>query len=93
VPLFPFWLVNIAPAFLGVSTRVYVLATFFGIIPGTFVYSTVGDGLGVVFDRGETPDLGIIFEPTILGSIIGLAVLAMIPVLYKKLRGRDRMPG
>lgn len=92
VPLFPFWLVNIAPAFLGVTTRTYVLATFFGIIPGTFVYATVGDGLGVVFDRGETPDLGIIFEPTILGSIIGMAVLAMVPVIYKKIRRRRQTP-
>ncbi|MRG72217.1 TVP38/TMEM64 family protein [Alphaproteobacteria bacterium HT1-32] len=90
VPLFPFWLVNIAPAFLGVTTRTYILATFFGIVPGTFVYATVGDGLGVVFDRGETPDLGIIFEPTILGAIIGMAVLAMVPVIYKKIRRRHR---
>ena len=90
MPLFPFWLVNIAPAFLGVTTRTYILATFFGIVPGTFVYATVGDGLGVVFDRGETPDLGIIFEPTILGAIIGMAVLAMVPVIYKKIRRRHR---
>ena len=90
MPLFPFWLVNIAPAFLGVTTRTYILATFIGIVPGTFVYATVGDGLGVVFDRGETPDLGIIFEPTILGAIIGMAVLAMVPVIYKKIRRRHR---
>jgi uncharacterized membrane protein YdjX (TVP38/TMEM64 family) len=93
VPLFPFWLVNIAPAFLGVTTRTYVLSTFFGIIPGTFVYSTVGGGLGAVFDRGGTPDLGIIFEPTILGSILGIAALALIPVIYKKLKRRGRAPG
>ena len=88
VPLFPFWLVNIAPAFLGVTTRTYVLSTFFGIIPGTFVYSTVGGGLGMVFDRGETPDLGVIFEPTILAAVLGIAVLALIPVIYKKLKRR-----
>lgn len=93
VPLFPFWLVNIAPAFLGVTTRTYVLSTFFGIIPGTFVYSTVGGGLGMVFDRGETPDLGVIFEPTILAAILGIAVLALIPVIYKKLKRRGPAAG
>jgi len=44
VPAFPFWLVNLAPAFLGVKTRTFFVATFFGIIPGTIAYSYVGGG-------------------------------------------------
>ncbi len=86
VPLFPFFLVNLAPAFLGVSLRTYVIATLFGIIPGTFVYALAGNGLGVVFDAGGTPDLGIIFKPGILFPILGLAFLALIPVVYKRMR-------
>lgn len=88
VPLFPFWLVNIVPAFLGVSLRNYVIATFFGIIPGTFVYATVGDGAGAVLDRGDEIDLGIIFEPRFILPLVGLAVLALLPVAYRKIRGR-----
>ena len=84
VPLFPFFLVNLVPAFLGVSTRVFALATFIGIIPGSIVYVSVGNGLGAVFEKGKDPDLGIIFEPEILLPIIGLAILAMIPVIYKR---------
>jgi len=84
VPLFPFWLVNLVPAMVGCPLRTYVTATFFGIIPGTLVYAMVGNGLGSVFDAGETPDLGIIFSPEILGPIVGLSLLAMIPVAYKK---------
>lgn len=87
VPLFPFWLVNIVPAFLGVSLRNYVIATFFGIIPGTFVYALVGDGAGAVLDRGGELDLGIIFEPRFMLPLIGLAVLALAPIAYKKIRG------
>lgn len=87
VPLFPFFLVNLAPAFLGVSLRTYVIATLFGIIPGTFVYTLVGNGLGAVFDAGGTPDLGIIFKPEILFPILGLALLALIPVIYKRMQG------
>lgn len=90
VPLFPFFIVNLVPAFLGVSPAIYVLGTFFGIIPGTLVYASVGNGLGAVFDAGGTPDLGIIFKPAILVPIVGLAVLALIPVAYKKYRARRR---
>lgn len=88
IPIFPFWLVNLVPAFLGVPLGTYVLATVLGIVPGVLVYAGVGNGLGAVFDRGGTPDLGIIFEPQIFGPIIGLAVLALLPVAYRKLKAR-----
>jgi uncharacterized membrane protein YdjX (TVP38/TMEM64 family) len=87
VPLFPFWMVNLVPAFLGVRLRTYVIGTFFGISPGGFVYASVGHGLGTVFDAGETPDLGIIFEPEILIPILGLALLSLLPVGYRMIRG------
>jgi uncharacterized membrane protein YdjX (TVP38/TMEM64 family) len=45
VPVFPFWLVNLAPALLGVSLSTYALATAIGIIPGSFAYSIAGEGL------------------------------------------------
>jgi uncharacterized membrane protein YdjX (TVP38/TMEM64 family) len=48
VPIFPFWLVNLAPALLGVGLGTYVLATVFGIIPGSFAYSIAGKGLDSV---------------------------------------------
>jgi uncharacterized membrane protein YdjX (TVP38/TMEM64 family) len=87
IPAFPFWLVNLVPAFLGVPLPTYVAATFLGIIPGTLVYASVGNGLGAVFDAGQSPDLGIIFRPEILFPIVGLAVLAILPVAYRKMKG------
>lgn len=87
VPLFPFWLVNLVPAFLGVPLRIYAVATLVGIIPGAFVYASVGNGLGAVLDAGATPDLGIIVTPAVLLPILGLAVLALIPVVWKRLKG------
>ena len=92
VPLFPFWLVNLVPAFLGVSLRTYTIGTLLGIIPGAFVYALVGDGAGAVLDAGGDLNLGIIFEPRFLAPIIGLAVLACIPIVYKKIRGRKDVP-
>jgi uncharacterized membrane protein YdjX (TVP38/TMEM64 family) len=85
VPIFPFWLVNLVPALVGVRLPTYVLATFLGIIPGTFVYASLGKGLG---DVVEEPDLTILFKPSVLVPIVGLALLALIPVGYKRWRAR-----
>jgi uncharacterized membrane protein YdjX (TVP38/TMEM64 family) len=70
------------------AARRFVISTFFGIMPGAVVYTSVGAGLGEVFARGETPNLGIIFEPHILLPILGLAALAVLPILIKALRGK-----
>jgi len=85
VPIFPFWLVNLVPALVGMRLRSYMLATFLGIIPATFVFASLGSGLGEIV---EEPDLGIVFHPSVLLPIIGLAVLAVIPVAYKHWRGK-----
>jgi uncharacterized membrane protein YdjX (TVP38/TMEM64 family) len=89
IPVFPFWLVNLVSAFLGVPLRTYVVATAVGIIPGTLIYASVGNGLGAVFEAGGRPDLGIIFEPQIIVPIIGLAILALLPVAYRKIKARQ----
>ncbi|MDX1484682.1 MAG: TVP38/TMEM64 family protein [Alphaproteobacteria bacterium] len=86
IPVFPFWLVNLVPAFLGVPLKTYVVGTAIGIIPGSFVYASVGNGLGALFEAGETPDLGIIFQPEILIPLAGLAILSLLPVAYKKFK-------
>lgn len=86
VPAVPFFAANLIPALFGVSLGRFVLTTFLGIIPGGVVYTWIGAGLGEVFERGESPDLGLIFEPYILGPILGLCALALLPVLLKTFR-------
>ncbi|NQU71304.1 MAG: TVP38/TMEM64 family protein [Rhodospirillales bacterium] len=88
VPLFPFWLVNLAPAFLGVRLGTFVIGTLFGIIPGTAVFATFGAGLGSILDSNEDFSMTGILTPMIVAGLIGLAVLALIPVVYKMVRGR-----
>lgn len=88
IPLFPFFIVNLVPAFLGVNLRTYVLATFVGIIPGSLVYASVGAGLGSVFDRSEAFAPSSILTPQIAVALVGLAMLALLPVAYRKLRAR-----
>lgn len=88
VPAVPFFIANLLPAFFEVPTRRYVISTFFGILPGAIVYTSVGAGLGEVFARGETPNLGIIFEPQIILPILGLCALATLPIILKAVRGK-----
>lgn len=83
VPLFPFFLVNLVPAFVGVRLPVYAATTFFGIIPGTLVFSLAGAGLGSVLDAGGTLDLRAILTPEILGGLLGLAALSLAAIPLK----------
>ena len=93
VPLFPFWLVNLAPAFLGVRLSTFIIGTFLGIIPGAFVFAGVGTGLGAILESGGTPDGAALLQPRVLFPILGLAALALIPVAYKRLhRPSQRRP-
>jgi len=89
VPIFPFWLVNLAAGAVGLRLWVYVLATFFGMAPTSFIYASLGNGLGEVLAQGRHPDLGVLFRPSVLLPILGLAALALLPVLYKRRRGKE----
>ncbi|WP_370229645.1 TVP38/TMEM64 family protein [Cognatishimia sp.] len=88
VPVVPFFVANLVPALVGVPLNRFAISTFLGIIPGGVVYTSVGAGLGDVFARGETPNLGIIFEPQILLPILGLCALAALPIALKAIRGQ-----
>lgn len=90
VPIFPFWLVNLLPAFFGVRLRTFVVVSFIGMAPGSFVYSSLGAGLGSIIDAGQAPDLQIILRWTVLGPLIALSALALVPVLYKWHKARQQ---
>jgi uncharacterized membrane protein YdjX (TVP38/TMEM64 family) len=92
VPLFPFFLVNLIPAFVGVRTSIYVLTTFFGIMPGTAVFSLSGAGLGSVLDRGEEISVGSILTPEIIAGLVGLALLSLAAIPLKKRFDRQEAP-
>lgn len=90
VPVVPFFVANLVPAFFGTSLYRFALTTVLGIIPGTVVFTSIGAGLGEVFERAEQPDLSIIFAPYILGPLLGLAALSALPIVIKKFKkGHD----
>lgn len=83
IPLFPFVAVNLAAAVLQIPLRTFFWGTLIGIIPGSFVYVSIGNGLKDVI---QEPDFSpkIILQPHILIGFIGLGILSLLPVLYKK---------
>lgn len=84
VPVFPFWLLNLAPALIGMRFAPYLAATFLGIIPGTLVFAGIGAGLDEVFLSGGSPDLGVIFSPGVLFPLLGLALLSLFGVWWRR---------
>lgn len=92
VPAVPFFIANLLPAFFGVKLITYVWTTFFGILPGSAVYTSVGTGLGELFDRGEELSLNVFADPMVWGPFVGLIALALLPIIIKAVRGKP-IPG
>ena len=86
VPLVPFVIANLLPAIVGTSLWRFAVSTYLGIIPGALVFTSVGSGLGDVFARGDAPDLGIVFTPSVLVPLLGLAALAALPMILRLLK-------
>ncbi len=87
VPVFPFWLVNLAPALTSLGTRTFVLATAIGIIPGSFVYCYLGARLSTLRSPSD-----VYRDPRWLVALGLLAALALVPVAWKTFRHRPH-PG
>ncbi|MEQ3625823.1 MAG: VTT domain-containing protein [Celeribacter sp.] len=91
LPVVPFFLANLIPAFVGVPLFRFAVTTYLGILPGAGIYTSVGAGLGAVFESGDTPDLTVIFEPRVLLPIMGLSALAILPILLRAMRSKKEV--
>ncbi|MFW8635110.1 TVP38/TMEM64 family protein [Cribrihabitans pelagius] len=90
VPAVPFFAANLLPALVGVKFRTFLWTTALGIIPGALVFTWIGVGLGEVFSRGGAPDLSLLWEPYVIGPILGLCGLAVLPIIVKTVRSKSR---
>jgi uncharacterized membrane protein YdjX (TVP38/TMEM64 family) len=91
VPLFPFWIVNIAPAFFRVPLRTFVWTTLVGIAPGSFVFTLTGGGLEKIFETQQAFSIGAIFNTQMKIALTLLGILALVPIAIKKFKkARDR---
>ncbi|HXD43662.1 MAG TPA: VTT domain-containing protein [Pseudolabrys sp.] len=108
VPAFPFFLVNLVPAFAGVRLAPFVAATALGVIPAAIVYSLAGTGLDSVIAAQQKAfadcvasgaggcrlafDARDVLTPQLIAALVALGLLALLPVLVKHLRGRRARP-
>lgn len=83
IPLFPFFLVNMVSGLTRVNVGTYVAATSLGIIPGSFVFAYAGRQLGTINSLKE------IVSPNVLMACTLLGLLALVPILYKRLTGKS----
>ena len=86
IPIVPFWLINLIAGAVGLRLWVFVVGTFVGMIPVSFIYASLGNGLATLADEGRAPDLAILCRPSVFLPILGLVVLALVPVVYKRWR-------
>lgn len=91
VPAFPFFLVNIASAILGVPFFTFLWTTFLGIIPASFVFTQAGAGLMMILEKmnGEPFTLKTIFNTQVNIALISLGILSLFPIVIKRWRGRE----
>jgi uncharacterized membrane protein YdjX (TVP38/TMEM64 family) len=104
VPAFPFFLVNLAAALVGVKLRTFVIATAIGIVPATFAFAFLGDGLDTVLMAQDLAyqnclasgaadcrlhfDLATLATPRLLAALAALGAIALVPVAVRRLRAR-----
>lgn len=86
VPLFPFWLVNLAPAFLNVFLWTFVWTTFVGIIPGAFVFTQAGTGIGAILNSNQGFTLSAVFNTQMKIALTVIGLFVLLPLIFKKIR-------
>ncbi len=83
IPAFPLLLVNVASGAMNIPVRTFLLASFLGMVPSSFVYAGIGSGFGHVFARGDKVDPSVVFEPQVLLPILGMGLLSLLPPLWR----------
>lgn len=87
-PLLPFGMIIALPAACGVPLRTYLTAAFLGLLPSNLLLAHLGEGLGFAFFREGGVTLMSLLSPQILLAGGGLAGLAFLPALYRRITTR-----
>jgi uncharacterized membrane protein YdjX (TVP38/TMEM64 family) len=86
IPVMPFWLANLALGFVDIPLGVFATASFLGILPVSLVYAGLGANLNLLFARHERPDIHLVLRPEVFAPLIGLALLALAPIVARRFR-------
>jgi len=88
IPVTPFWLTNVAAGLIAIPVLTFAPATLIGILPVSLIYGGIGSGLEALFASGKPLSLHALITPRILVPLIGLAILAVLPILYQRRRAK-----
>jgi uncharacterized membrane protein YdjX (TVP38/TMEM64 family) len=84
VPLFPFFLVNIAMGVSTISWKVFLVGTLLGKLPATWIYANAGSHLA------NLQSISAVTTPGMLGALTLLILLILTPVIYKQRRKQKK---
>lgn len=84
IPIFPFWLVNLAPAFFSVPLRTFIWTTVVGITPGAFVFTQAGTALGSILDSKGVFSVEDLLNNDMKIALFALGIFSLLPILFKK---------
>lgn len=83
-PIFPFWLVNIAPAILGVRLLPYTVTTFFGIMPGSLSIILIGSGVEDIVNKKVDFAWNFSDHKFFFIGLLILSLISILPIFLKK---------
>lgn len=86
---FPYLLINLGAAFFKVRPRTFLWTTFAGIIPGVFIFTQAGKGIGKILDTSDEFTMRSIFNTEMIISMICLVVLSLLPFVFKYFKERS----
>lgn len=85
LPIVPYFAVNIVPALLRVPLRIFLVTTFIGTIPNTYIYTSLGASLGDALAAGPGIDpWSALMQPKVIAALVGLIGLAVLPIVYQR---------
>jgi uncharacterized membrane protein YdjX (TVP38/TMEM64 family) len=106
VPVFPFALVNLAPALVGVPLKTFIWTTLIGILPGTMAFTLAASSLDGVIDERKavfdacksaggshcklSVDLSTLVSPKLLMAFAALGLIALIPIVAKRIWAKPK---
>ena len=89
IPIFPFVIVNIVAGILQIRLKTFFFGTLIGIIPGSYVYVSVGVAMQTLLNNDNfTPES--LLSPDIIVALTGLGILALLPIIYKIIKKRTK---
>lgn len=89
LPGMPAWLTNLVPVPLPIPLRTILLATPLGILPICLIFAAIGNGVAMLGAERQPYSVQMVLQPTYLVPLLGLAMLAILPPVIKKMRKSD----